>query len=71
MNEKVLFVKITHHLDPEIRRKLSSCLGTWIPHSVLSMIYLQLKRKNSISEAYDVNFGTHKSETRMDRAILN
>ena len=38
LDDKILFGKITHHLDPEIRAKCPqrACLGTIIPHSMSS-----------------------------------
>ena len=37
LDEKILFHKITHHLDPEIRNMLvNSKFGTRIPHSIVA-----------------------------------
>ena len=36
LDEKILFAKITHLIDPEIRKMLvRECLETKIPHSIL------------------------------------
>ena len=46
LEEKILFSKVTHHLDPEIRKmQVTGMFGTWIPHSILVYDLLAIKIK--------------------------
>ena len=46
LDEKILFGKISDHLDPKIRKALvSACLGTMIPHSILVYNLLAIEIK--------------------------
>ena len=46
LDENILFGKIIHHLDLEIRKMLErACLGTRIPHSILvnNLLTIEIK----------------------------
>ena len=47
LDEKILFGKITHHLDPEILKSwYEACFGTRIPHSILVYDLLAIELEN-------------------------
>ena len=70
LDEKILFGKVTHHLDPEIRKMLVS-LGARIPHSVLVCDLLAIEIETLFLKLVIYTSMPHKSWTRMECGILD